>query len=261
MDDEEEHRHLERLLRTHRVNLRLLEEQAARYGSLHIPLDILNSIDDEKNQIKEISERLVNPTCHEPVQGIVQPPHTPRPVIVRPPQRRVWLLWKEYLISTVQWLQAFWMGHWTIVALLAIVLVIVIVAASMWRVVPTGGSGNMTSQPVPTPQIYIEYFLVTPSREPTFPVAPNARIRVTTGEIVDVEVKVSLADPKQVQKLSFIWYTCKQGDVPIGKRVGSPKMLYTVPSGTNEDCIRVRIEEEGKLLDLETLSVDVQEQR
>jgi len=56
--DAKEQRHLERLLETHRSNLRQLEEQAAAYG-INVPLPILNGIKHERGEIARI-EALVS---------------------------------------------------------------------------------------------------------------------------------------------------------------------------------------------------------
>jgi hypothetical protein len=49
---------LERQLAIHRRNLRILQEKAAKYGSLDVPLFIFNQIDDEENAIRELEQEL-----------------------------------------------------------------------------------------------------------------------------------------------------------------------------------------------------------
>ena len=49
---------LERQLAIHRRNLRTLQEKAAKYGPLDVPLFILNQIDDEENAIRGLEQEL-----------------------------------------------------------------------------------------------------------------------------------------------------------------------------------------------------------
>lgn len=56
--DNEERQHLEILLQTHRRNLRLLERQAAQYGSLAVPVSIISQIEHEQAEISRLKRLL-----------------------------------------------------------------------------------------------------------------------------------------------------------------------------------------------------------
>ena len=56
--DDEAHTALKRELTIHRRNLYRLREQAAKYGSLNVPLFILSQIDDEEDAIQKVEQEL-----------------------------------------------------------------------------------------------------------------------------------------------------------------------------------------------------------
>jgi CHAT domain len=57
--DNEQIQHLKKLKQIHNNNLRLLEEQAAKFGDNYVPLSIRNEIETQKIKIEEINSQLL----------------------------------------------------------------------------------------------------------------------------------------------------------------------------------------------------------
>jgi len=64
---DDDRKHIENLINIHQRNLKVLEDQAARYGDLAVPIHIVTQIDDLKGKIADLKKQL----------GIEAPPATP----------------------------------------------------------------------------------------------------------------------------------------------------------------------------------------
>lgn len=103
--DDEQRKHLEKLLRTHRRRLRAMEEQAATFGTF-VPAHIRIEIEDEQDEIARIEAALgITPSAPPPGQRAVE-----RALLDRPPVDPATLdqLWKRALTAyfTRRWDQA-----------------------------------------------------------------------------------------------------------------------------------------------------------
>lgn len=165
-----------------------------------------------------------------------------------------WLLWMACFYSIKQRIEVIWTDRKTSISILAILFLTVAVVVGIiflpeWR--------DRMVQP-PVSPISIEAFLITRQDNPTVTIKPDTRTTVIVSEIIPIKVKISTIDPEREEGLSFVWYTCKEGDNPVKESIGKSEMLYIVPSEPGVDCISVVIGEGGKQLDKEEIFVDVQ---
>lgn len=221
-------------------------KQSRLYG------EIITGVDAEFNKFfTALAVALEKDIVHvtpavEPMPGIVR---QPRCIDTRQPDRAT------FFSSLVQRMGAIWARYKTIIAILAVLLLmlpgITVLGkriVSVWQPTPAP----------PTPQVSIEAFLITEGENPTVTVKPGTMIIATVQEIVQIKVEVSTTYEEQEQDLVFTWYTCREGGTPVDQSIGNPEMLYVAPGEPGQDCICVVIEKGGVLLDKSEIFVDLQ---
>lgn len=110
--------------------------------------------------------------------------------------------------------------------------------------------------PVPTPNAVVKAFTVMRGVDHNV-VIPKETISVTAGE--SIRIKAEVLTNVNRDQLLFTWHTCRRGDEIVVWGNGVSEMTYEAPSAMASDCIRVRIEKGGALLDNSYIWVTVTE--
>jgi len=147
-----------------------------------------------------------------------------------------------------------WARYKTAIGMLAVLLMVAVTSVLGKRIV----SILQPAPTPPTPLVSIEAFLITKEENLTVTVEPGTTITATVGGIVQTKVEVSTPDQEQGEDLLFTWYTCKKGNKPVLRGIGSPEMPYVTPSEPGSDCICVVVEKGGVQLDRDKIFVDIQ---
>jgi hypothetical protein len=110
--------------------------------------------------------------------------------------------------------------------------------------------------PVPTPTAVVKAFTVVRGAEHSI-VIPKETISVTAGESIRIRAEVLTNVDRN--ELLFTWRTCRRGAEIVVWGNGVFEMTYEAPSARAPDCIRVRIQKGGALLDDSYIWVTVTE--
>jgi hypothetical protein len=113
-----------------------------------------------------------------------------------------------------------------------------------------------TPTPTPTPVAIIKAFSITKDGKVIDLVRPDETTNMGVGWSVTIRVEVETNTV--LKDLLFTWRTCGTGDRIVVWGDGVSEMLYEAPSEAGHDCIRVRIEKGGDLLNDRFFYVDVQ---
>jgi hypothetical protein len=110
------------------------------------------------------------------------------------------------------------------------------------------GTPTPTPSPTPvlTPTAVVKAFTVMRGVAHDI-VIPKETISVTAGE--SIRIRADVLTNVDRNELLFTWHTCRRGDETVVWGYGVFEMTYEAPSATASDCIRVRIEKGGALLD------------
>jgi hypothetical protein len=115
----------------------------------------------------------------------------------------------------------------------------------------------LTPTPMPAPYAAVEAFSIIKDGKAIDIVRPDETINVTVGESILIRAEASTNT--DFTDLMFTWHTCRTGDrmVVLGKSVF--EMPYEASDVTGPDCITVKIEKGGALLNDSLIWVNVHE--
>jgi hypothetical protein len=122
--------------------------------------------------------------------------------------------------------------------------------------VPPSPIKTLTPTSTPTPFAIVEAFTILKDGIVIDLVRPDETTNVGVGWSVTVRAEIFAS--ANLVDLKFTWWTCQTGDQIVVWGNGILEMPYAAPTVTGHDCIRVKIEKGGEVLNNRVFYVNIQ---
>jgi hypothetical protein len=122
--------------------------------------------------------------------------------------------------------------------------------------VPPTPTKAIAPTPTSTPYAAVEVFTILKDGIVIDLVRPDETTNVGVGWSVTVRAEIFAS--ANLVDLKFTWWTCQTGDQIVVWGNGILEMPYAAPTVTGHDCIRVKIEKGGEVLNNRVFYVNIQ---